>query len=82
MIASDVWVSDIPGVRPRHAPDRRDALELVVELRDVGAWMAIRNYSRVGSRIFIDGSIPVLEAVTPGGRFASWWTPTPVVENN
>jgi hypothetical protein len=83
--AADIWITQIPGIRARFAPDRREALRLTVETRGGGAWVMMQPYSRIGASIFISDEIPPLLPVEPDashGLMSGWWSPTPSPSNN
>jgi hypothetical protein len=78
----DVWQSAKPGIRPRFDPQRQEALSLTVEVRGGGQWATERIYSRCGQMVLISDEMPELVECNVEGRFAAWWTPTPVPSNN
>lgn len=75
LTASDVWIG--------WEPDQQEALQLTVELRDVSCWGARQTYTHVGDKVFIPTPMPTMKPEpSVQGRFAHWWGPTPMSENN
>ena len=72
IICRDAWISQIVGVRPRDAADRREALMVIAEIAGLGIWRGIQVFSRIGQTIFIVDAMPELEAIDSG---ESWFRP-------
>jgi hypothetical protein len=70
IVCRDVWVSEIVGVRPRDAADRREAFKVVAEIAGLGMWRGFEVFSRIGNVIFISDAMPPLEAIDNG---ESWF---------
>ena len=83
ILVADAWASgDSWQGRPLHAPDRTEAILLTIEVKALGVWGALEEYTRLGNLVLVASQARLKPNPDNKGVLTNFFSPRPLAREN